>query len=788
MKKVLFLLIAITLLFVSCDPSLFEDPEVNKCTHEDFTVEFTNTCTQDGKSIYRCKNCSYVVEYPASKNPAFHTWVEGEVIEEATCEKDGKVKITCSSCDLPGVRTIRKDSVSHPYSNVWKSDSTGHWHETTCSHNLTTEKQAHNFQMDTIVPPTCQNAGKADYECSDCGYKYEGDIPASELFHELGNKGTFIDSTCTEDGSQTGICKNCNVEVTLVVKAKGHLWDTGVRVEPTATEEGTITYHCQRDNCDASYTEVLHNWTNENVLLAATCSNTGIIEHECCVCGLKEQYETPKDPNVHPHEDDWTYGDFCHWKENTCEHVLETEEKFGYGDHILDTLVHEILPTCSTYGTNTRTCEVCGKVNVYNRVPFDPNNHEYSEDWDGNDTHHWRLKTCSCTVAEASRTDYEEHTFGEVTVKTPSTCKTHGVGEKTCSKCNRTVEVALALDPTKHEFNDYWSHNDTHHWHSASCSHAALREDLGEHTWENEVIKYPTCSSTGTTKHTRTGCDYSYNETTAKNPDSHEHDENSWQTDEDGHHWHDNTCSCTLGKEDKPGYSDHTPDSSKDVVISEGTCLVDGKIQHTCEDCGKVYIEIIDHESIEHVLRDRPDGLKECELCGEVMYFYCHNRNGVSILSRVGELNMGQVVVEELVVPAYCYTWDYSEYKKVDYLESINSMLFDKLIVSDGITKIGYRALAERGQMTSLFLPRGLVEIEQEAFKACPSLEQIVLPKSLTTVGKSAFESCNNLDRIFYEGDLNDWQKVNEDQKAFNTTSERKFFWEVDYDDLEDNE
>ena len=108
-----------------------------------------------------------------------------------------------------------------------------------------------------------------------------------------------------------------------------------------------------------------------------------------------------------------TKDGFMHPDGNYC-----SEEQHAYGDWVVTK-----PNTCGEDGERTRTCKFCGHFET-EVIAKDENAHVY-------DTEH-------------------------ATVKTPSTCATHGVGEASCAKCGKKQEVELPLDPTNHagEFKD----------------------------------------------------------------------------------------------------------------------------------------------------------------------------------------------------------------------------------------------------------------------------------------------------------------------------------------------
>lgn len=61
-----------------------------------------------------------------------------------------------------------------------------------------------------------------------------------------------------------------------------------------------------------------------------------------------------------------------------------------------------------------------------------------------------------------------------------------------------------------HSFSSEWKCNTTHHWHEATCEHTDLKEEYGEHEWDDGVVtKQPTSTSSGKMTYTCLVCDYS---------------------------------------------------------------------------------------------------------------------------------------------------------------------------------------------------------------------------------------------------------------------------------------
>ncbi|MBR2295101.1 MAG: hypothetical protein IJ869_05005 [Clostridiales bacterium] len=70
----------------------------------------------------------------------------------------------------------------------------------------------------------------------------------TESVHVEGDDAVIVDATCTENGSKTYTCTECNEEVVEVIEATGHNWGDWVVVTPaTVDEEGLEVRTCLND-------------------------------------------------------------------------------------------------------------------------------------------------------------------------------------------------------------------------------------------------------------------------------------------------------------------------------------------------------------------------------------------------------------------------------------------------------------------------------------------------------------------------------------------------------------
>lgn len=71
-----------------------------------------------------------------------------------------------------------------------------------------------------------------------------------------------------------------------------------------------------------------------------------------------------------------------------------------------------------------------------------------------------------------------------------------------------------------------------------------------------------------------------------------------------------------------------------------------------------------------------------------------------------------------------------------------------EIIISEGVTSIGYNAFYECENLESVTLPNSLKVIGSNAFFGCKSLHNIAIPNGVTEIGEGAFAGCESLKNI----------------------------------------
>ena len=68
-----------------------------------------------------------------------------------------------------------------------------------------------------------------------------------------------------------------------------------------------------------------------------------------------------------------------------------------------------------------------------------------------------------------------------------------------------------------------------------------------------------------------------------------------------------------------------------------------------------------------------------------------------------------------------------------------------KVIVNNGVTRIGDEAFRYCSSLTSIILPNGVTSIGWYSFYSCISLTSITIPDEVTRIDENAFDGCKKL-------------------------------------------
>ena len=456
------------------------------------------------------------------------------------------------------------------------------------------------------------------------------------------------------------------------------------------------SYHWQAcSGCEETRNKAEHDWNSGVVTLQPTNTSEGARTYTCNTCGHTRVESIPVlDTHEHTFSETWSSNETHHWHMATCEH---TEEKKDYGEHSWNAGEITTTPTESDEGVKTFTCTTCQKtktetvpalgdshVHEYNQqvatskylkheatcsqkaeyhyscscgatgtTTFeygDFADHEYSNTWSHNDTHHWYSAVCDHTN---EKKDYGEHDWNNGIITTEPTTSSKGEKTFTCQSCGKTKTEEVPkleeehthtydqlIPDTKyiasvatctakatyfkscscglwgtetfehgeladHKYSSAWSYNDTHHWHAATCEHTSEKKDNGEHDWDDGVVTTePTTTSKGVKTFTCETCDKTKTEDIPKLEEVHSHVFNQQNTNDDYLN-SEATCtakatyfySCSCGLEGTETFEHGSLAAHTFTTYApngNATCTKDGTKTATCDVCQTATDEVAD--------------------------------------------------------------------------------------------------------------------------------------------------------------------------------------------------
>ncbi|MBE7101291.1 MAG: hypothetical protein E7364_06745 [Clostridiales bacterium] len=194
--------------------------------------------------------------------------------------------------------------------------------------------------------------------------------------HENITENVVIDPTCYEKGELKETCDDCGKTWTEDIEKVAHTWNDGeVVVEATCTETGITRYTCTVEGCEAvedRVTDKVEHTRVEMPAVAPTCTTVGYTEwYKCGDCGLvlTKKQEIPALGHVETElkavaptctETGLTAGVGC----VTCGEVFTAQTVVPATGHNIVTVAGKPATCTETGLTDGQVCENCGKVYV----------------------------------------------------------------------------------------------------------------------------------------------------------------------------------------------------------------------------------------------------------------------------------------------------------------------------------------------------------------------------------------------------------------------------------------
>lgn len=541
------------------------------------------TCTDTGKTEYTCTVCG---QTKTTTIKALGHKYETVSTDDATCTTPKTVHKECTRCH------DKKDETSgEALGHNWRTSSDKN--SKTCIRCKTTH--THTWDEGKYsVEPTCKDAGKKLFTCTDCGDTKT--VAVKSLGHDYQLVRTDP-ATCTTPAINHYACSRCGDTVDQEDKdhpALGHDWKKN--------DDGTVT--CQR--CGQTHE---HKWNTE-VISKVSCTTDGVTRHTCSICG-----DTYDDVVKGGHK--WTYKK-TGTNTSVCLCTVCGKTKEHNFSIFSDKESEKKDPTCTKAGMVVATCADCGRRRWVYDETRPALGHDWKDNGDGTATcqregcgksHTHTLdegevtkkpsceekgvKTYRCTETNCNYTKTEDiaatgHTWDTGKTTTKATCTKDGVTTYTCTACGATRTEPIAA--TGHNWDDGKITT------KASCDHTGVK------TYTCKV-----CKATKTEDIEATGHDYKVK------------DHKDATCTEDGY----TTSVCkNCGDEKKETIKSTGHDWNKREVTTKATCTEAGVMTYTCNVCKETKTEEIEATGHQHTeIRGKKDAT--CTETGYTGDTYC---------------------------------------------------------------------------------------------------------------------------------------------------------------------
>ena len=644
------------------DETLPIDPTAHK--YGSWVVDIPAECEKPGQDKRVCEydeshvdtreTAALVHDYSAKTvDPAY-------LVSDASCTAPAKYYVSCSLCGKSSQGTDKEatftdgDALGHDWGDYTITEAT---HSRTCKRCGDVDSGSHSYK-DVITKPTCTTDGYTTHTCTVCGRVYV-DTPVTKLGHDYTEK--IVDDAhlkseadCTTSKIYYFDCSRCEANAKDDPDAQDMTFFEGAPLghdvgnwtynnDATCFADGTETGHCSRCNLDvtrtATGTKLTHSFTdyvldgNANCLADGT--ETATCDHGCGTTHTRTAVDSHLDPSLHVRVNvigsyvaptcttaGKEYDIMC----SVCKKVLETGAEISALGHDyteeLPNLVHlKSEADCETAATYFYDCSRCD-MNAKNDPDAqdatftvgDPLGHDKIQIVEAK--YLKEAPTCTskavygygCTRCDKVLDETFEygiirgHAFNTYVYDNNATCFKNGTETAHCDNdgCTATDTRIVTGSKLKHEFTDYTSNNNAtckdDGTKTAYCNHncgtTSTIRDVDSHLsvahtvgTEVEVLVPATCTEEGKGRSFCAVCGLEFNPAIPVDANAHLWDEGTLTRpvyDEATGTWSEGTITYTCQRDASHVRTENTVRADYteyDAIVSELEAIVEsGKL------------------------------------------------------------------------------------------------------------------------------------------------------------------------------------------------------------------
>ena len=541
-------------------------------------VHYAATCTSKAYNEYECSVChDKKVVFDEDSKPTGHNFTKTD--STATCTEPGTITVSCEACKIS--ETVNVPALGHDF-----------------------------VATDEVVASTCKEVGYTVYKCSRCDETktvYSGEIGE----HKWSGYEPVQTATADRCGIEKRTCSECGAVDYKITNSTGDHNYTDTRTkEPTCTEEGVITRHCNSHSDEADQLIPIPATGHTVVTDPATpadCTTPGTTAKVYCekrdmvylesktVAALGHRYEVKSVENA-------TCKDAAKVTlECTVCHAETTVSQGTVGNHSYTkrSAENDIFATCTADGYEAWKCETCGDIKYVKSTTEKATGHKVdkskTETTEATHTAAGSVrKYCSCGQLMDVEVIQPSHKFEWKAVEA-ATCSKEGIEKQICSVCKAEGETKT-IEKLAHRFE----------WRvikDATCAAEGSRKQVctvcraegktetiakTAHNYEWITVKEATCKENGSRKQVCTVCKTVGS--TGVIPETKNHDY-EWKTEKAA------TCKdegsriqvCSVcGAKGESEVLSKTAHNYKWKTVKEATCKNKGSRKQVCTVCKAV--------------------------------------------------------------------------------------------------------------------------------------------------------------------------------------------------------